>query len=68
MGLKTFQLERDGKIEGETYANPLQPCREWSKDEEHCKVAQLFPDSSVRTYLSADECREIVLQTREYQN
>ena len=59
MGLQIFQLERNGKLEGATGANPNGPCHEWTKDPQHCKVAELdLGGGGIVRYLSPDECRK----------
>jgi hypothetical protein len=66
MGLQIFQLERNGKLEGDTCANPVGPCHEWAKDPKHCKVVELDHLGSIVRYLSADECRETAGLVRAY--
>jgi hypothetical protein len=57
MSLQLFRLERNGRLEGESYANPISPCDEWSKDPTHFRVAELDIDGNVVRYLNPDECR-----------
>jgi hypothetical protein len=59
MATQLFQLERNGKLDGDTCGTPLGPCYEWTKDQERCRVAKLDLLGSVVGYLSPGECREI---------
>jgi hypothetical protein len=59
MATQLFQLERNGILEGNTYANATGPCHEWMKDQKHCKVAVLKVEGDVDHYLTLGECREI---------
>jgi hypothetical protein len=62
MGLQIFQLERNGKFEGDSCDSPHGPCHEWMKDQQHCRVAELDPLGHAVRYLTPDECgREIAL-------
>jgi hypothetical protein len=59
MAVRMYQLERNGKLEGETCANAVGPSHEWAKDREHCKVAELDFRDRILRYLKPDECAKI---------
>jgi hypothetical protein len=59
MATKIFKLERNGKLEEGTFANPNDACCEWAKDPEHCKVAELNVVGDILRYLPPDECSRI---------
>jgi hypothetical protein len=64
MALRIFQLYQNGTPLGDTCANPIGPCDDWSKDPGNREVVELDVRGDVIRRLTAQECWEVLKTLR----